>query len=40
MNAPAPWPALRDDLELLRGPVVIGAPTWTLYEPDPKVFQH
>ncbi|MHC0612319.1 HlyD family efflux transporter periplasmic adaptor subunit [Komagataeibacter oboediens] len=33
MNAPAPWPALRDDLELLRGPVVTGAPTWTLYDP-------
>ncbi|MBE7728329.1 HlyD family efflux transporter periplasmic adaptor subunit [Komagataeibacter sp. FXV3] len=33
MNAPAPWPALRDDLELLPGPVVTGAPTWTLYDP-------
>ena len=33
MSAPAPWPVLRDDLELLRGPVVTGAPTWTLYDP-------
>ncbi|MFT8417596.1 MAG: site-2 protease family protein [Acetobacter sp.] len=28
-----PWPALRDDLELLRGPVFAGVPTWTLYDP-------
>lgn len=27
------WPALRDDLELLRGPVFAGIPTWTLYDP-------
>jgi putative peptide zinc metalloprotease protein len=30
---PPPWPALRDDLELLRGPMFAGAPTWTLYDP-------
>ncbi|WP_338332111.1 hypothetical protein [Acetobacter sp. LMG 32666] len=30
---PQPWPALRDDLELLRGPVFAGVPTWTLYDP-------
>lgn len=32
-GAPPPWPALRDDLELLRGPVFAGVPTWTLYDP-------
>ncbi|MBB2206304.1 HlyD family efflux transporter periplasmic adaptor subunit [Gluconacetobacter takamatsuzukensis] len=30
---PPAWPPLRDDLELLRGPVFAGAPTWTLYDP-------
>lgn len=32
-TVPPAWPALRDDLELLRGPVFAGAPTWTLYDP-------
>lgn len=29
----ADWPPLRDDLDLVRGPMLDGLPTWTLHDP-------
>ena len=29
----AEWPPLRDDLDLVRGPMLDGLPTWTLHDP-------